>query len=107
MTFNVVVTRNAKADLQHYYERAAKFAPSTAAHWLNRFESALASLSKNPHRCSIAAENNAVDPEIRQLIYGKRTSAYRVLFTIAGIEVQVLHIRRAAMDIARPDELFE
>lgn len=107
MTFHVVVTENAKANLRHYYERAAENAPLTAGRWLNRFEDALKTLATNPERCSVAPENNAVEPEIRQLTFGKRNGAYRALFTIVGSEVQVLHIRRAAMNVATPDELFE
>ncbi len=107
MTFHVVVTENAKANLRHYYERAAKNAPLTAGRWLNRFEDALKTLATNPQRCSIAPESDAVEPEVRQLIFGKRTGAYRALFTITAEEVQVLHIRRAAMEVAAPDELYE
>ena len=54
MTFHVVVTESAKANLRHYHERA-----------------------------------------------------YRALFIVVGSEVQVLHIRPAAMGVATPDELFE
>ena len=83
MTFHVVVTENAKANLRHYYERAAKNAPLTAGRWLNRFEDALKTLATNPQRCSIAPESDAVEPEVRQLVFGRGTGAYRALFTIA------------------------
>lgn len=44
---------------------------------------------------------------IRPFLFGKRgTSVFRALFMIAEGEVRVLHIRRAVMDTATPDELY-
>ncbi len=40
------------------------------------------------------------------MIFGRRQGAYRALFTIVGDQVQVLHIRRAVRDWAKPDELI-
>ena len=105
MKRRVVVTENAKADLRSYYRHAAQHAPETATRWLNRFESALMTLSTNAERCAVAPENESVDAEIRQMLFGKGRRVYRALFTIEGEEVRVLHIRRATMDTAPPDEL--
>jgi plasmid stabilization system protein ParE len=106
MTHRVIVTRNAKDDLRHYYQVAAESAPDTAARWLNRFEDALQTLCTHPERCSLAPENDLVDQPILQLFYGKRMSRYRALFTIEGSVVYVLHIRRGTMDKATESELF-
>jgi plasmid stabilization system protein ParE len=78
----VILTENAKANLRHYYLRAADNAPETAARWLNRFHEALQTLSTRPERCPLAPENKLVEPEIRQFMFGKRTGCYRALFTI-------------------------
>lgn len=106
MTYRVILTENAKANLRHYYAHAAEQAPLTAANWLRRFHEALQALSEHALRCSLAPENEAVIEEIRQLRFGKRAGAFRALFTIADDEVQILHIRRAAMDTASPGDLF-
>ncbi len=107
MTYRVVITANAKNDLRSYYLRAAERAPVTAARWLSRFETALATLATNPQRCGLAPENETVDEEIRQFLFGRRgSSVFRALFTIAEGEVRVLHIRRAVMDTAAPEELY-
>jgi len=106
MNYRVVITANAKANLRSYYLYAAQHAPLTAARWLSRFEAALTTLEHNPQRCAIAPENDAVVEEVRQFLFGKRPSVYRALFTIAENEVRVLHVRRAAMDTARPEELY-
>lgn len=106
MNYRVIVSPNAKSDLRGYFLNAAEHAPRTAERWLGRFENALASLSTNPERCALAPENDAVDAEIRQLLFGKRRSMFRALFTVVKDEVHILHIRRATMQTAKPDELF-
>jgi hypothetical protein len=54
----------------------------------------IATLAEMPERCPIAVENEAVDQEIRHLVF----SNYRVLFTVAHESVQVLHVRNAATE---------
>jgi hypothetical protein len=106
MTCRVVITENAKGNLRGYYHRAAERAPLMAGRWLNRFELALATLAQLPRRCGLAPENELVADDIRQLLFGKRPRVFRALFTIAGENVQVLHIPRATMDTATSDELY-
>lgn len=105
MTYRVVVTAAAKQNLRSAYHWAAQRAPLTAAAWLERFEIHLESLASFPERGQLAPENNLVDEEIRQSIFGRRQGAYRALYTIVGDEVRVLHVRRAARDWATADDL--
>lgn len=105
MTYRVVVTRAAKQDLRVAYLWAAERAPDTAAAWLRRFEAELQSLGHSPERFALAPENALLAAEIRELIFGRRQSAYRALYTIVGDEVQVLHIRRAVRNWAKSDDL--
>lgn len=107
MSYAVFVTANAKGNLRHYYDHAARQAPDAAARWLDRFEAALATLSENPERCALAPENQRVAPEVRQLLFGKGRSVFRVLFTIVDDHVRVLHIRRGTMDVAEATDLME
>ncbi len=97
-----------KDDLRHYCAVAAEHAPETAARWLrlSRFEESLQTPLDNPTRCSLAPENDLLDQPIYQLFYGKRSSRYRVLFTIEGENLLVLHIRRGTMDKAAESEVF-
>jgi plasmid stabilization system protein ParE len=105
MRYRVMVTANAKTNLREYYVRAARMAPVTADRWLQRFEAAIESLATHPERCAIAAENNSVEPTIRQLLFGRTGSVFRVLFTVFGDEVRVLHIRRGVMAAADATDL--
>ncbi|MBA3481371.1 MAG: type II toxin-antitoxin system RelE/ParE family toxin [Pirellulales bacterium] len=105
MTYRVVVTATAKQNLRSAYLWAAQRAPLTAAAWLERFAVHLELLANFPERGQLAPENNLVEEEIRQSIFGRRQGAYRALYTIVGDEVRVLHIRRAARDWATADDL--
>jgi plasmid stabilization system protein ParE len=105
MTYRVIITAAAKQNLRDAYLWAADRAPHTAALWLQRFEAELQTIAHFPERFQVTPENAFVEPEIRQLVFGRRLSAYRALFTIVGEVVQVLHIRRATRDWASPDDL--
>lgn len=107
MKYTVIVTAGAKDDLRQYYQRAAVYAPETAARWLSRFETALSTLSINPQRCPTAPENDRVAPEIREFHFGKGRNVFRALLTITGQQVRILHVRRATMDWASAEDLME
>lgn len=51
-----------------------------------------------PERCPLAPENDAFEVEIRQLIY----RSHRVLFTVLGSRVHILHIRHVRQDLLTP-----
>jgi plasmid stabilization system protein ParE len=53
-------------------------------------------LDQFPARCSLAPENEHFTQEIRQLLHGPRNDVYRILFTIQGDTVHVLHVRHGA-----------
>ena len=71
----------------------AERAPESATKWFNGLEGAIYALADFPQRCPLAEESKAFDVEIRQLVYGKRVGAYRILFTIVGDAVHILHVR--------------
>jgi plasmid stabilization system protein ParE len=106
MIYRVDVTATAKQNLRSAYLWSAERAPHAAALWLQRFEAELQTLATFPERFQLAPENALVEPEIRQLIFGRRQNAYRALYTIVGDQVRILHIRRASRDWASPSDLF-
>jgi hypothetical protein len=65
----------------------------------------LTTLNNNPQRFVIAPESKFVDFEIRQFNFGRRTGAFRVLFTIVDDTVHELHIRRAVRQQLTRDEI--
>jgi plasmid stabilization system protein ParE len=68
-------------------------AGDTGLRWFLALESAIASLTNFPHRCSLAPENAEFPFEVRNLLYGRKPHTYRFLFTIDADLVYVLHIR--------------
>ena len=95
MTHRVILQRLAWRDLNEAYAWAARNAPVTAARWLDRFQTALQTLEKNPQRCPLAKENSKVDFELREFLFGRRPNVFRAIFTIDADTVRILRIRRA------------
>jgi plasmid stabilization system protein ParE len=103
MTYEVIVQYSAQAEIEAAYEWNARRAPLTAARWYNRLLDAIKSLADNPERCPLAPEHECFPEEIRNLLYGKRRNVYRILFTIRGDTVHVLHFRRGARKALKPE----
>src|SRR5215469_14715488 len=68
-------------------------AGETGLRWFTRMEAAIESLAEMPQRCKLAPENKSFPFEVRELLYGQRPHVYRILFTIEGNVVFILHIR--------------
>jgi plasmid stabilization system protein ParE len=98
VSYHLHVQPAALEELDQAYVNAAKHAPATATRWLERFKDALLTLREEPERFVLAPESRFVEYEIRQLNFGRRTGAFRVLFTIRGDTVHILHIRRGVRD---------
>lgn len=102
--YRLIIQPPALNDLDEAYQWIKERSPNAADRWFNGFVDAINSLDLNPERCGLANENDAVKLEIRQLLYGRRGGIYRAIFTIAGEEVRVLHIRHAAMQPLDPEK---
>jgi plasmid stabilization system protein ParE len=103
MRYRVVIQPPAAEDLDQAYRWIADRSPDGAARWLDGALRAIQKLRSFPRRCQLAPENDAFAEEIRQLLYGD----YRILFTIDGSQVRVLHIRHGARRYLDPDEVPE
>jgi plasmid stabilization system protein ParE len=96
MTYHVVIQPNAEAELDAAYRYRHARAPQAAVQWFAGIVEAINSLEQFPARCPLAPENGHFAEEIRQLLYGARRDVFRILFTIQGDTVHVLHIRHGA-----------
>jgi plasmid stabilization system protein ParE len=96
MTFRVEVSAQAESDAELILEwLMSQHAGETGLRWFFALEAAIGSLATFPERCPLAPESVRFPFEVRQLLYGDRPHIYRILFTIAGDTVNVLHIRDA------------
>src|SRR5436189_5830088 len=98
----VVVQPSAQAEMEGAYEWIGERAPLTAVRWYNGLLKAIGSLADNPERCLLAPEDEYFPEEIRNLLYGKRRNAFRVIFTLRGDTVHVLHFRRGTRQVRKP-----
>ena len=73
----------------------AQHAGETGLHWFRALYDAIESLRNFPRRCSMALESNESSTEVRHLLYGRKPHQYRILFTMEGETVQIIHIRHS------------
>ena len=100
MKYTVLIEPTAEEDITEAALWIAESAPVAAQRWQDGLEDAVNSLEDFPHRCSLAPEAETFDYEIRHLLYGN----YRILFTIRGSTVHVLHVRHAARRTMTPED---
>jgi toxin ParE1/3/4 len=98
--YRVELTEPAERDIAEAEEWIAADSPAAAAdRWIDGLLAGFESLETVPARCPLAPENADHAEEIRQLIYQR----YRVLFTIVGRRVVILHVRHGARLPIRPE----
>lgn len=100
--YHVELTDRAARDLRQLLVSIHAHEFVAAARWFNGLERAIKSLRQSPRRCSLAPESKGKSM-VRQLLYGRRSNLYRILFEVMEDEkiVFVLHIRHAARRPAR------
>lgn len=109
MAYRVIITPRAEADLQAIYRYYQKAAPQAARAWLKGMRRTIKTLTKYPERGRLAQESHFFREPIRELLYGRgNRGTYRILYTVRGSAVFVLHIRHGSMLPAQPEpgELF-
>jgi len=97
MTYRVELTRRAERDLRRLHHDINAKHSGDARDWFNGLERLIATLDRFPERGGVTPE----DPRLKQLLYGHRPRAYRVIYAINNAQrvVRVVHIRHGARDI--------
>jgi len=93
MTYQVKLTTYAKSEIESIYLWQKKYDRNYADSWFRGLMNTIATLQEKPLRCAFARENDDFMEEIRQLIYGKGSNRYRIIFVIEGNLVHILSIR--------------
>lgn len=104
MKYTVIIEPRARRDLEAAVEWMSAGSEATAIQWYIQVVDAIVTLEEFPARCPVAPESGQMSYEIRQLLHGKRRSTYRILFTIKGDCVHVLHIRHGLRDWVEFDD---
>src|SRR5437764_14492887 len=81
--------------------------PSASSRWHAALLASVQTLEDRAESCPLAEEAQTLGIELRQLLFGKRRGKYRILFTITGDTVNVLHVLHSARDWIRAEDLEE
>ena len=89
----VVFERSAQSDVRESFDWGRrKWGRHEAEQWVRQLRKAISEqLAVVPKAFPLAPEDNEFSEEIRQMVVGR----YRILFTIKGRKVHVLHVRGA------------
>ncbi len=96
---HVIITPDADEDLRAAFRfLRAEGSPQVARAWLNGIKKKIESLSDNPQRAHGAPDSGSFDEPIRELLYGSgNRGVCRILFTVFGRSVFILHVRHGSM----------
>jgi plasmid stabilization system protein ParE len=95
--YKIEITTTAEIEAKEAILWIKQRSPEAAEKFSKGLIKAVKSLQSNPLRCPLAPENDFFYEEIRQLVYAK----YRILFTVEGKTVYVLHIRHGSQAFLR------
>lgn len=96
MKYGLVIELPARLDMEAIARWIARDSETEAQRWYRKVRKAVSSLQTLPHRAPLAPEAGNFQAEIRHLIFGRGRGSYRIIFTINGDTVHVLHIRHGS-----------
>jgi toxin ParE1/3/4 len=107
LAYRVELTSRAARDLRDIAAWIHAAESVAAARWLDRLEDAILTLERFPKRCPVAPKSRNSTLRLRQLLFGRGTNVYRIIFEIVEStkQVYVLAIRHGARDAAEPEDL--
>jgi plasmid stabilization system protein ParE len=103
MKRDAFLLRQAEIDIDTILAWLVKLSPAGARSWFRALETAIEWLELHASSSPLAPENDWFAEEIRQHIFKtKRGRPYRLLFTVVGKQVRILHVRGPGQDLVRP-----
>lgn len=92
-----VFAPTAREDLVGILEWLEQESPEKVAEWYQAIKSDIQTLTQMPERCPHAPENGLWgDEELRQLLFQRYPSQYRIIFYVSKSAVHILSIRHGA-----------
>jgi plasmid stabilization system protein ParE len=103
VTYRVVFTARARADVVEQFRYLADRSPAAASKWYAGIEKAVAKLGTQPDRHPIAQdETEQLGITLRQMLYGRRPDVFRILFSVEGDIVTLHYVRHTARGPIEP-----
>jgi plasmid stabilization system protein ParE len=99
--YRLVYQPQAAEELDRAIEWSFSHYPTQAVKWCGEFLSAIETLASDPDRHPLARENGQFEETVRQLVFGRGKSIYRVLYVIQDDVVRILHIRYPGQPLLR------
>ncbi|MGO9201529.1 MAG: type II toxin-antitoxin system RelE/ParE family toxin [Limisphaerales bacterium] len=94
--WNIIIEVPAQQDIAEAHRWLAERDPGAADRWFDGIYDTIGSLEVFPERCPLAPESTFLSREIRETFHGRRQYKHRILFTVVGNRVHVLHVRHGA-----------
>jgi plasmid stabilization system protein ParE len=105
LSYQIEFTDRAMDDADAAFARIYEHSPRRAATWYQKLFQHIDTLAEHPTRCPLARESRKFSMEIRELLYGKRSNKYRIIFTIRDANtVVILYIYHGARHDLEPDQ---
>jgi plasmid stabilization system protein ParE len=105
VTFRVIITPNAEADLRKAYIFIHKSAPLAARQWIKGARQKIKGLARHPERAPLAPESASFKEPIREVFFGQgNRGTYRILFVVLERHVFILHVRHGSMRTLEVDK---
>lgn len=99
--YEVRLAEPAEVEVEAAYLSHMRFGERAAERWYAGFARALETLAIFPKGFALTSNNDALGDDVRQMIYGRGNSAYRILYRVIEPEgdepgiVRVQHVRHA------------
>jgi plasmid stabilization system protein ParE len=96
MAYRVKVSHSALADAEEgYLWMKEHSSEAKAVKWYNGLVNTISSLEDFPRIGTLATESDDLGIELRQLLYGKRSATYRILYTLYWEDGEdIVHVHR-------------
>jgi plasmid stabilization system protein ParE len=104
-THTNLISPRAFDEIEEVIDILCSYSGDVARRWYTRLLDQLKSLTWLPERFPLAPEDNWYRSGIRQVVFGKRRSAPRILFRIDGNLVRILRVRYGQRDVIPPGDL--
>ena len=101
MSYRLLITERALADLRDIRDYIARRSPANAARFLERLLVEFDVIEQSPEGFAKAPEDALVPYTLHQYV----VKPYRVLYRVVGKRVEILHVRHGARSQATSDEL--
>lgn len=98
MKYTVIITEGALGEIDDAYLWLLQRTPLHAPRWHEELLEAINSLDENPLRFPLLAADQDPLQRSRQLLFGNKHHAYRVIFEVEGTNVFVYQLIHGAKD---------